>query len=338
MGARSELQLARARVANARADSQRALLLPNPTLDSSANTLPVGETNPAGVGFANVPNYAVGLSELVELGKRGPRQDATRQAARAAVFDARAQLAERYHDLQEAIGEVAASERRVAQLTELVADAARLSAVQRSRAEKGDSAVLACDCARLEEQKLQTALREQQALLLSNLRVCSAVAGVPCEPFEDPTLGTAWLARLRGQYPEEAIEQRPDVLSLEAASRSARAAQALARARAIPDPTLRLGYVRDQFVISGNQPNSLFVGLSVPLPLFDHGQADAAAAAVTAEAAEREATAGADRPGRRPPLRRRGRQPRGAPRAADHRHPAAGAQRGGPARLRGAAR
>ena len=45
--------------------------------------------------------------------------------------------------------------------------------------------------------------------------------------------------------------------------------------------------MRDQFVISGNQPNSLFVGLSVPLPLFDHGQADAAAAAVTAEAAER---------------------------------------------------
>ena len=282
-----ELQLARSRVANARADYQRSLLLPNPTLDLSANTLPVGQTNPAGTPFGSIPNYAVGLSELVEVGKRGPRQDATRLAVRSTVYDARAQLTERYHDLQEAIGEVAASERRIAQLTELVADAARLSAVQRARAEKGDSAMLDADRAKLEEQKLQTALREQEALLLSNLRVCSAVAGTPCEPFDTPKLAAGWLSRLRGQYPDEAIEQRPDVLSLEAASQSARAAAQLARNRAIPDPTVRLGYVRDQFVISGNQPNSLFVGVSLPLPLFDHGQADAAAASVAAQAAER---------------------------------------------------
>ena len=282
-----ELQLTRSRLANARADSERSLLLPNPTLDVSANTLPVGETNPPGTPFGSVPNYSVGLSELIELGKRGPRQDATRFAARSTVYDARAQLNERYHDLQEAIGEVAASERRIAQLTALVADAARLSAVQLARAEKGDSAMLDADRARLEEQKLQTALQEQQALLLSNLRVCSAVAGVPCEPFQAPALSAAWLSRLRGQYPDDAIEHRPDVLSLEAASASARAAEQLARAKAIPDPTVRFGYVRDQFVISGNQPNSLFVGLSLPLPIFDHGQADASAAAITAKAAER---------------------------------------------------
>ncbi len=284
-----DLQLARARVAAAQADAQRASFLPNPTLDLSANTLPLGQSNPVGLAqpWANTPNYAVAVSELIEIGKRGPRQEATRQAVVATMYDARAQLSERYHDLEEAIGEVAASVRRIAQLTDLVADAARLSAVQRARAEKGDTALLDADRAKLEEQKLQTALREQQARLLANLRACSLVAGLPCEPFADVASTTAWLNRLRGQYPVEAVEQRPDVLSLTASAQSARAAQSLAKAHAIPDPTVRIGYVRDQFVVSGNQQNSLFVGLSVPLPLFDHGQADAAAAAVAAEAASR---------------------------------------------------
>jgi cobalt-zinc-cadmium efflux system outer membrane protein len=284
-----DLQLARTRVAAARADAQRALFLPNPNLDLSAGTLPIGPSNPAGLDqpWANTPNYAVAVSELIELGKRGPRQEATRQAVVATLYDARAQLTERYHDLEEAIGEVAASVRRVAQLTELVDDAGKLSAVQRARADKGDTALLDADRAKLEEQKLRASLKEQQARLLANLRACSQVAGLPCEPFADVAATTTWMQRLKGEYSPDAVEQRPDVLSLTAAAQSARASETLARAHAIPDPTVRVGYVRDQFVVSGNQQNSLFVGLSVPLPLFDHGQADAAAAAVAAESATR---------------------------------------------------
>jgi cobalt-zinc-cadmium efflux system outer membrane protein len=41
---------------------------------------------------------------------------------------------------------------------------------------------------------------------------------------------------------------------------------------------VRLGYLHDRFVISGNQMNSLNLGLSFPLPIFDHGQAMMAAA------------------------------------------------------------
>jgi cobalt-zinc-cadmium efflux system outer membrane protein len=59
----------------------------------------------------------------------------------------------------------------------------------------------------------------------------------------------------------------------------------LAHRRWIPDPSLRVGYLRDQFVISGNQPNSLFVGLTLPLPFLDHGQADAQAARAQAASA-----------------------------------------------------
>src|SRR5690348_5070353 len=78
-----DLQLARARVAQARADYEPALLVSNPNLDLSLNALPVGAQNP-GAPVTNpwleVPNYGFGLSELIELGKRGPRQDSTRRA------------------------------------------------------------------------------------------------------------------------------------------------------------------------------------------------------------------------------------------------------------------
>lgn len=83
------------------------------------------------------------------------------------------------------------------------------------------------------------------------------------------------------------LEDRPDLQSLREQERAAQAALRLAHARAIPDPTLRAGYVHDRFVISGNQRNSLFVGVSLPLPLFDRGQADVRAAEVAARGASR---------------------------------------------------
>ena len=63
----------------------RSLLYPNPALDFAWGTIPIGRTNPSDLEdpLGNVPNYSVGLSELIELGKRGPRQEAA--AAEAEV-------------------------------------------------------------------------------------------------------------------------------------------------------------------------------------------------------------------------------------------------------------
>ncbi len=47
---------------------------------------------------------------------------------------------------------------------------------------------------------------------------------------------------------------------------------------------MRLGYTHDNLVVSGSQPNTLSLSVSVPLPFFDHGQHDAAKA--NARAAE----------------------------------------------------
>src|SRR6185295_11422762 len=84
-----KLEGARAQARAAVAEVERARLFPNPGLDLSWNTIPVGETNPPGLAepLLNVPNYAAALSMLVELGKREPRLTAAEERAAAALED-----------------------------------------------------------------------------------------------------------------------------------------------------------------------------------------------------------------------------------------------------------
>lgn len=280
---------ARARIASAQADLTRSHLLPNPEADLSWNTLPIGPTNPPGLSrLGDVPNYNIGLSELIELGKRGPRQDAARATLSATALDSLASLRARTYDVLDRAAEVATSEVRLSQLEALAADAAKLSELQRARQQHGDSAGLDVDRALLEEEQLETSLGEERAHLSDALLNCTRTAGLPCEPFGSRDTAAAFLSSRLSHAPAAAastLEARPDLRSLQAQEQSAQASLSLARHRWLPDPTVRLGYVRDQFVVSGNQKDSFFVGLSVPLTFFDHGQADAAAASASLESA-----------------------------------------------------
>lgn len=88
--------------------------------------------------------------------------------------------------------------------------------------------------------------------------------------------------------PPPRLDERADLRALDAQRDAAAAEATLARAQAIPDPTVRLAYTHDRFVVSGNQQNSLSLSVSLPLPVFDHGQAGAQAAdARRARAVER---------------------------------------------------
>jgi cobalt-zinc-cadmium efflux system outer membrane protein len=276
-----ELLQARSKVAAARADAARAQFLPNPSLDLSLNTIPIGPTNPTDLKdpLLNVPNVGVALSVLLEIGKRGPRQDSMHEAARSAALDALEQLRLKVLTAEEAISDVAAAEVRVSMLIDLSEDAERLTRIQRARSEKGDTAPLDADRAQLEEEATFTSLGEARDSLAEGLRTCTEVVGAQCLPFGDRGRASAWLERTFRVAVAE-VTNRPDIRSLEATRRSAEAAQTLAQNHAIPDPTLRVGYVHDRFTVSGNQQNSLYVGLTFPLPVFDHGQADAQAAAV----------------------------------------------------------
>src|SRR5262245_59762555 len=233
-----DLVPARNKIAAARGDVVRAHLLPNPSLDASWNTIPVGQTNPPGLSspLANVPNYAVSLSTLVEIAKRGPRQQAARGALDAATLDAYELLRQRWYDLRERIAEVAAARLRVAALTDLQSDAHRLTELQRARAARGDTAGLETDRAALDEMKFEANLSDERQKLAEALVACTHVAGIACQPFADASEASAYLGTGLAQQEPGDIAARPDLRSLDAQRESAEASLELARNRRIPDP------------------------------------------------------------------------------------------------------
>ena len=282
-----DLVAARAKLGQADAEVTRSEVFPNPGFDFQWGTLALGPTNPPGLDkLRDVPNYTFTLNQPLEIGKRGPRQAATRSARDAAVFDALEILRQRWFDLLERISEVATAEIRVGALEETVGDAQRLADLQLERQKRGDIAGLDVDRAVLDAEKYASNLGQERERLSAALLLCAQTVGLPCRPFESPDAARAFLsARLAASSPAPNLDARPDLRSLQAQEASARSSLTLAKNRWIPDPTFRVGYVLDQFVASGNQHQSLLVGVSIPLPFFDHGQADAKAASALAEAA-----------------------------------------------------
>ncbi len=285
-----DLVESRTRIAGDRATVQRSELLPNPTLDASMNTIPLGVTNPPGLDKLNqVPNYAFGLSELIEIGKRGPRQRAAVASLEASVDDARESLRSQWFELLARIGAVACAQIRVAAMQDLVQDADRLATSEDQRAGQGDVPQLDAERAHLDAAHLRSTLEQERQALATALLECGCTAGVPCERFASPEQAQRFLASHLALAPAQpAIDDRPDLQALQARAKSAEASVQLAKAHAIPDPTVRVGYVYDEFVAAGNQRNGMFVGLSIPLPVFDHGQADANQAVAELDGANRQ--------------------------------------------------
>jgi cobalt-zinc-cadmium efflux system outer membrane protein len=277
-----ELAAARDGLIDAEAGQAKARLLPNPTLNASWATIPLGERNPPDhpPGFWDVPNYNVSLGTLIELGKRGPRQRASDAVAAGAKQSLRDAHRLTFFALLEALSDQAASVARAAVLSKLAGDSAEGLRLQRARAERGDVAALEVDRLEVEHLRLLSSLSEAEAAREAAVSACSHLLGGACPRFANDNEARRYLARAAEPLavPADAVSRRPDVAALAAREAEADAAATLAARQKIPDPTVSVGYQRDQFVVSGNQANSLNVAVSVPLPVFDHGQAEAARA------------------------------------------------------------
>ena len=277
---------ARANARGVAAEATRARLLPNPALDMTWGTIPVGQTNPPGLAspMTHVPNYVVGLTQPFEVGKRLPRRtvaDANTDTANAQSQDV---FAGRFFDLLDSIGRIARAQSRLAAYDALVASSEELLKLQRARASKGDIAVLDLTRAEVDQQLVLVAQSTGQLELAQALADCSAIAAAQCSEFSSGETARAWLRSfadmpLPERWTAEVEGRRADFRALEAAARAARALAELGRAYAYPDLGARLGYTYDTFTVSGNQAQSISVGVVVTLPVFSRGQADIQAAA-----------------------------------------------------------
>jgi cobalt-zinc-cadmium efflux system outer membrane protein len=303
------LQEAQLDVELADAAVQQSRLLGNPELDLGWGTIPLGKPNPPDLPspMRNIPNYTVGLSYTFLVGKRAPRRrlaEAQKEAAQASYGVASLEQA---LGLARAVGRLATVKLRQEGQKGLSEQGKDSLALAKIRLEAGQGTALDVDrleveLGRIEQQALGAEGDERAALA-----ACAALAGGECVPFESGAEARQFLQQWldRASRLEGDVEQRPDIAAIEAQRRSAEQEGALARAAGKPDFTLRFGYTYDTFLVSGNQLHSLALQLSFPLPIFDRGQAQLAAASARQSrlAAVRDRVVAAER-ARIEPLRR----------------------------------
>lgn len=269
---------------------RQAQLWPNPSVDATWGTIPIGRTNPPGLPspLTNIPNYRVGLSFTFPLGKRGPIQ-AVRQAEYESATLHRCAIGRTLAlELARILGEMAEMELRIGALSSLLEAAREHERNLEIREQQHWASGLDVDRATIERGRLEQQLKDAKFDVDLLQAECATMVGRPCESFVSDVEARQYLESWSGANPGEhrttvPLEERPDLMALAADERAARHQQTYYRRLALPDPTVRIGFVHDQFVISGNQASSLELTVAFPLPIFDWGQAGVRAATAAAE-------------------------------------------------------
>ncbi len=286
-----------AKVEQARELADQAGVYPNPQLSASLNDIALGAANvppppmnpmPGPTGLSQTTNVAVGISELFEIGKRGPRRGAAELRTREAIESSVESLGSRLSDATVALGKIAyvVAVRDVARQN---LDAAKqLEANERIRLEHKDLAGIDFSRIELDTQELEVELTRADADIAVALTACTATLFADCnvDGLDVATLDTAAALPAELSDAARAVADRPShqAQRLEASALGQDAV--LADHRKIPDPTVGLAYTYDNYAFGGSLPHSIAVSVGIPLPLLDRGNHDAAAARANARSIE----------------------------------------------------
>ena len=85
-----------------------------------------------------------------------------------------------------------------------------------------------------------------------------------------------------------ALSRRPDLRAAQSERTRAESQLTATRREVYPDVSIAPTYTHSAFTASGDNPNVLGIGISVPLPVFDRNQANAARARVDIQRSENE--------------------------------------------------
>lgn len=270
MSSRSfEVSAAKDELTAARAEYRDSQVLPNPNLDLGVSNFAIGHSNPRDLPLSKMLIYGVGVSELVELGKRGPRGDAAAMRAYAAERGVASTLAERVGDARLALGRLLYAKARANELDQSLTQARAAADVAKGRLDHQalsgvDYDRLLIDLGGVESDTMRAHAEADAAQTL-----CDTVLRARCVV---DNVDVTVLSRSDSVPQPPALEERSDIAQLWYQAQAAEKDATLAGRRAIPDLTLRLGYTRDTFTVSGDQAHTLGLTVSAPIPVFDQGQ------------------------------------------------------------------
>ena len=272
-----ELRLARARAAEAAGLATQTEAFPNPSVSATHEPLARG-------GATHSESY-LNLSQRLELpGKRGARAEAGDRMRTAALSRLRADSVRLAFEVKRAYVLAALGSDRVA-VTERVAavfrqaDAAAAARYRQGDVSRYEVGRISVERARYENLTADAALEAAAAgrALAQLVAPTEELIGLTVDPLPGdvpPALPEEILAAGAASLRAELAAARADA---EAAAAQAR----LARAERLPDLTATGGFKRQSDGLQG-----AFLGVSVPLPLFDRNAGAIAAAEARARAAD----------------------------------------------------
>ncbi len=302
LAANLDYAAARYNVDMAQADAVAARLLPNPTLNLAADRdlsfhgkyAPGTDGRPA--RLQQPENRAIGIDQTVEWwGKRHWRIKAADQALHAAAATLEDFLRNLKLDAAAAFADALAAQRSVDQLKAASAFLDDLAQAQEARYKAGDIG---------RPDLLQTQVEHREFLNdLSRAEDDAEAARYALSTFLGRNRGQTGFV-VRGELKQvprdyqlpgliaESLQKRADLVALRHSRDSAQSGLKMAKAAVIPDVDLSLSYGYNSSV-PDNHPvdptpgfHQLTLGVGIPLPLWDHGQAAIPKAEAAAEQAQ----------------------------------------------------
>jgi len=276
--------------------ARQTRVIPNPTLNVGVSDFVIGKTNPAdqSLGLGQTLIYTAAVDQLIEIGKRAPRQNAADVRHREASETAVGTLGSRLSDATQNLGKLAyVAAKRTVVATNLEA-ANKLMDSEKKRVDLKDLSPLEFARIELDTEEIELQLTRADADLATAIATCAATLFAQCSAsgLDAATLDAAAPLPQALADPASAIESRPARVASKLEGDALDWDAKLAHNRRIPDPTIGVGYTLDNLTISGDQHQSLLFSVGIPLPIFDRGDHDEAAARANARsiAAEDAAT------------------------------------------------
>ncbi len=263
-------------------DRVAAGVYPNPQFSYTVGNIILGNGNSQGKAMLDPGPFdqlvqTFSISEIIDVwNKRGTRiaaADRNVEYKRLQVEDA---LREIVFSVRSAVTDLAreqAEDRLARETRDRYGETIRLSKVRRDAGEISDTDFKKIE---LEGMKLQAAATDEAVQLEEAKSKLGGLLGLPASassqlkvdesPPPRTPMSTAALTK-------RAFDNRPDVRALKASHAYADATLTQARREALPDISLGVAYTHSGFTASGDNPNSLALTLSLPIPVFDRNQA-----------------------------------------------------------------
>ena len=289
-----ELIAARLELETAQVERVAATLLANPELSYGLSNIVLPPANPQGVGLNPGPLdqtiHTLGISQVLDVwAKRHLRAEAADRGIEYATLKVKDALRDVTRAVRLAYAELVREQDEYALSTAARSRYDDTLRISRSRVEVGD--ISKTEFAKIELESLKYRSHELDAALQLDLARQNLGLLLLLSPGQSDGLVVASPGRREVPLDVEALvtqalKDRPDLAAVQRERSRALSVLAYARRQAYPDPTVGLTYTRDRFVVSGDNPQSLGLSVSIPVPLFERNQAGIGHAQVDLRGAE----------------------------------------------------